>query len=208
MGRHALIVGGARGIGAALAADLLRAGWRVTIAGPRTRPDALMEAGAAFEVLDASDEAACLDLLARIEPVDALVLAAGLYRRVGLLQETAEQWRGQFAANLDPVFHLARAVLPGMGERGWGRIVTFSMAGAEQLRANPFVAGHYIAKIGVLVLSRSLAKLAGPGVTVNCIPAGRLGTVDEASGVAAFLLSDGAAYVSGANILVSGGWGA
>jgi 3-oxoacyl-[acyl-carrier protein] reductase len=92
------------------------------------------------------------------------------------------------------------------------------------------VAAHYIAKIGVVVLTKSLAKvLAGDGITVNAIspgfidsgsatpaelesmlpkiPAGRLGTVDDAVAAARFLLSDEAGYVNGANIVLSGGWG-
>ena len=135
-----------------------------------------------------------------------------------------------FANNLDPVFFLAQAALPGMKARGWGRIVTFSMANADKLQANPMVTAHYIAKVGVLALTRTLAKAgARCGVTSNCvspgfldsgsapaeeldamrdkIPARRIGTLDDAVHAVRYLLSDEASYVNGANLHVSGAWG-
>ncbi len=227
--RHALVVGGARGIGRGIAAALLDDGVRVTIAGRSSRAEDLEARGAAFRAVDVSDPEACRALIDATSP-DILAVCAGPYHRVPLLKETAEGWRGMFAGNLDPVFFLSQAALPGMKERGWGRILTFSMANAEKLQANPMVTGHYIAKVGVLVLTRTLAKAGGRwGVTANCIspgfidsgsatpaelesmikhiPARRIGTVDEAVAAARFLLSDEAAYVNGANIVVSGGWG-
>ena len=227
--RHALVVGGARGIGRGIASALLEDGARVTIAGRSSRARELEERGARFEAVDVSDPAACAALIDATRP-DILAICAGPYHRVPLLQETAEGWRGMFVGNLDPVFFLAQAALPHMKDRGWGRILTFSMANAEKLQANPMVTSHYIAKIGVLVLTRTLAKAGGRwGVTANCIspgfidsgsatpaelesmikhiPAKRIGTVDEAVSAAKFLLSDEASYVNGANIVVSGGWG-
>ncbi len=228
--RHALIVGGARGIGHGIAARLLDDGWRVTVAGRSSRAEDLEARGAAWLQADVSDPDQARALIEQAEPVDALVMCAGPYHRVPLLQESADGWRGMFTNNLDPVFFCAQAALPGMKERGFGRILTFSMANADKLQANPFVTAHYIAKIGVLVLTRTLARAAGRwGVTANTIspgfvdsgsatpaelesmvkhiPAKRIGTVDEAVSVAAFLLSDDASYVNGANVVVSGGWG-
>ena len=135
-----------------------------------------------------------------------------------------------FDNNLHPIFYLSRAVAPGMIERKWGRILSFSMANADQLVAQPQLTGHYIAKVGVLVLTRSLARVLAPhGVTVNAIspgfihsgsapaeelaqmekriPAGYVGTTQDAVAVARFLLSEGARYVNGANIHLSGAWG-
>ncbi len=230
MTRHALIVGGARGIGRGIAARLLDDGWQVTIAGRSSRAEDLEARGAAWRQADVSDAAAARALIEACEPVDALVISSGPYHRIPLLQETPEGWRSMFTNNLDPVFYLAQAALPGMKERGFGRILTFSMANADKLQANPFVAAHYIAKVGVLALTRTLAKAGGKwGVTANTIspgfidsgsatpaelesmikhiPAKRIGTVDEAVAAAAFLLSDDAGYVNGANLVVSGGWG-
>ena len=229
MERHALIVGGARGIGAALAADLLAGGHRVTLAGRRSRSADLEAAGAAFVQADVSDPAQARSLIAQTQP-ELLVIAAGPYHRVPLLQETDAGWREMFANNLDCVFTLAQAALPIMKQRGFGRILTFSMANADKLQANPAVTAHYIAKVGVLVLTRTLARAGARwGVTANCIspgfvdsgsspaaelaemipkiPARRIGTVDEVVGAARFLLSEEASYVNGANLHISGGWG-
>jgi len=135
-----------------------------------------------------------------------------------------------FDNNLHPVFYLSRTVSPGMKQRGWGRIINFSMATADQMVAQPQLTAHYIAKSGILVLTRSLARLLAPsGITVNAIspgfvnsgsvpeadlaamvkhiPAGHLGAVSDVVGLVGFLLSDQARYITGANIHVSGGWG-
>lgn len=230
MARHALLVGGTRGIGRALAADLLDAGWTVSLASRRTRAEELEARGASWTACDGSDPDACAALLEALPPVDALVVCCGPYHRVPFLEETPWAWRGAFANNLDPVFFLGQGVLPGMRERGWGRILTFSMANASKLQANPRVAAHYVAKAAVVALTRTLARVgADRGVTANClspgfvdsgsapavelammkpkIPAGRIGTMDEVVAVARFLLSEEAAYVNGADVPVSGAWG-
>jgi 3-oxoacyl-[acyl-carrier protein] reductase len=162
--------------------------------------------------------------------IDALVNGAGPYHRVSLLQETHEGWHSMFDNNLHPVFYLSQAVIPGMKERKWGRIICFSMANAEQVIAQPQLAAHYITKVGLVILMRSLAKLVAPyGITANCvapgfidsgsapneelesaakrIPAGYLGSVGDTTAVVRFLLSDGARYINGANIQLSGAWG-
>ena len=135
-----------------------------------------------------------------------------------------------FDNNLHPVFYLSQAVLPIMTEQKWGRIVCFSMANAEQVIAQPQLTAHYISKVGLLILARSLARLvAAHGITVNCIspgfidsgsapkeeldkmakliPAGYVGNVADAVSAVRYLLSDEARYVNGANLQLSGAWG-
>ena len=183
---------------------------------------------------DVSDPAGCEDLVQRVTQecsrIDALLNCAGPYRRLPLLQETPEGWREMFDHNLHPVFYLSRLVAPSMIAQRWGRIVNFSMANVDQAVAQPQITAHYIAKTGVLILTRTLAKLLAPhGITVNAIspgfiasgsapaeelakmlkhiPAGRIGEVADAVSAVRFLLSEEASYVNGANLHLSGGWG-
>jgi 3-oxoacyl-[acyl-carrier protein] reductase len=240
--RVALIPGGAKGIGRRIACDLAARGWPVAIA-YRTSGDAAEEAvrrivaagGKGLAVAaDVSVPAECERLVKTVTEwkgrVDALVNCAGPFHRVDLFSETPEGWREMFANNLDCLFYLSRLVAPGMIERQWGRIVAFSMSNADRLVAQPQLTAHYLAKVGVLGLVRTLSKaLARHHVTVNAIspgfidsgsmgeeelkamsrniPAGYVGSTADASNLALYLLSDEAAYVTGANIPVSGGWG-
>ena len=241
-GRVALIPGGAKGIGRQIGLRLAERGWAVALA-YRTSEQAAEETrwaieargGAALAVrADVSNPGECQDLVQRVGawkgPVNALVNCAGPYHRVDILKETAEGWREMFASNLDCLFYLSREVVPGMIEAGGGRIIAFSMANADRILAQPNLTAHYLAKVGVLGLVRTLAKaLAKHRITVNAIspgfldtgnmdpeemktlaktiPAGYVGSTDDAAAAALYLLSDEAAYVTGGNIHVSGGWG-
>lgn len=183
---------------------------------------------------DVADPDQAQALVAAVEErwgrVDALVHAAGPFHEAPLLEETPAGWRTMLGGNLDSLFFTARLVAPGMQARGWGRIVAFSMASADRPGTNPVIPAHYVAKVAVLATVRCLAReLAASGVTVNAvapgfidsgslpreelepmvrhIPAGRLGHVDDCVGAVRYLLSDAAAYVTGAAIPVNGGWG-
>ena len=238
----ALITGGARGIGRSLALSLAEQGCSVAICYRTSRQQAEETIAAVAargargmaEQCDVSDPRAAAGFVEKVERewgrIDALINGAGPYHRVNLLQETVEGWLEMFDNNLHPVFYMSRAVAPGMQQRGWGRIINFSMANADQLVAQPQVTAHYIAKAGILVLTRTLARLLAPrGITVNAIspgfinsgsapeselaamtkniPAGYVGSVADVVSVVNFLLSDQAAYINGANIQLSGAWG-
>ncbi|HEY2990104.1 MAG TPA: SDR family oxidoreductase [Candidatus Binatia bacterium] len=240
--RVALITGGARGIGRAAALDLGGRGWNVAICYRKSAAeaaevtDAIAKKGSQAVAIecDVSDPSAAVEMIARVEKewgrIDALIHGAGPYHRVDLLKETVEGWRSMFDHNLHPVFYLSQAAVPGMIERKWGRIICFSMANADQLIAQSQLTAHYIAKVGVLVLTRSLARIGAPhGITANTIspgfidsgsapkeelatmakriPAGYVGSVDDAVSVVRFLLSEEARYVNGTNIHLSGAWG-
>ncbi len=240
--RVALITGGARGIGRAVSIELAARGWSVAV-GYRTSEKAAAETLDAVRLLGRAASAHRADLCDPQEAgalvgtvteqhgrIDALVHCAGPYHRVDLMKETVEGWRSMFDGNLHSLFYCARAVAPRMIERRWGRIVAFSLVNADRLVAQPQLTAHYIAKVGVLALVRSLAKALAPhGITANCIspgfvdsgsvdadevrrilptiPAGRTGTVKEAAATVAFLLGEDAAYINGGNIPLSGGWG-
>lgn len=240
--RVALITGGAKGIGRAIGLRLAEDGWSIAFCYRTSADDAdalaqaIREKGAAALPVrcDVSDAAACEGLVAKAHSelggVDALINCAGPYHRVSLLEETVEEWQNMFENNLHPVFYLSRLVAPGMIERRWGRIISFSMANADQMVAQPQITAHYIAKAGILILTRTLAKILGPhNVTANtispgfiasgsapdeelqkmkkAIPAGYIGELSDAVSATRFLISDDARYINGANIQVSGGWG-
>jgi 3-oxoacyl-[acyl-carrier protein] reductase len=240
--RVALITGGAKGIGRGVALDLADNQWSVAIC-YRTSGKEAEEVIAAVKArgvkglavqADVSDPDAAVALVRRVQTewgrIDALINGAGPYQRKPLLEETVVGWHAMFDNNLHPVFYLSQAVAHGMKERRWGRIVTFSMANADQLVAQPQLTAHYIAKVGILVLTRTLARIMAPhGITVNAIspgfidsgsapeeemtamakriPAGYVGSVADAASVVRFLLSDEARYINGANIHLSGAWG-
>ena len=240
--RVALITGGARGIGRRVALDLAAQGWAIALcartgndAAQKTREDVeALGAPALAALADVSQPEECERLVRHAHEwrgrIDALVHCAGPYHRRDLFEETPEGWREMFAHNLDSFFFMSRAVAPLMIEAGWGRMVAFSMANADRLLAQPMVTAHYLAKVGVLGLVRTLSKmLARHAITVNAvspgfidsgsmpedelkqmarnIPAGYIGSTEDVSGVVLYLLSDAARYVTGANVHVSGGWG-
>jgi len=180
--RVALITGGAKGIGRGIALDLAAQQWSVAICyrtsevEARTTADAITSRGGrALSIrCDVSDPQAARDLAAQVEQqwgrIDALINGAGPYHRVNLFDETVEGWNEMFDGNLHPIFYLAKAVSTGMKARKSGRIVNFSMANADQMISQPNVTAHYIAKAGVLILTRTLAKLLAPhGITVNAV---------------------------------------
>lgn len=240
--RVALISGGARGIGRAISLALADKGWSIATCYRKSEEHAqelnaaLKEKGrqAMTVCADVSDPAAAEELVKKVESsfgrIDALVNCAGPYHRVNILEETSDGWRSMFDNNLHPVFYLSRAVASGMKQRKWGRIINFSMANADQHSAQPGVTAHYIAKAGVLILTRTLAKVLAPhGITANAIspgfidsgsaspeelapmvkniPAGYIGTTDDAVAAVCYLVSEEARYVNGTNIHLSGAWG-
>jgi 3-oxoacyl-[acyl-carrier protein] reductase len=238
----ALITGGAKGIGRGIALDLAARQWKIAICyrtseteAQNTAQDIRARGGQALTLrCDVADPMAAKNMVTQIEKewgrIDVLINGAGPYHRVNLFDETVAGWNEMFDGNLHPIFYLAQAVTPGMKARKVGHIINFSMANADQMEAQADVTAHYIAKAGVLILTRTLAKLLAPyGITVNAIspgfidsgsappqelaamtkriPAGYIGAVDDTVAAVRFLLSEEARYVNGANIQISGAWG-
>lgn len=177
--RHALVTGGGRGIGAAVVERLVRDGHRVSILGrtatslDETVARTLALGGdVAAVVCDVTDEAAVDaaigDLARRRGRIDILVNNAGIARSAPLARATLADFEAQLRVNTTGVFLCTRAVLPGMVEAGWGRVVTVaSVAAHEGLR---FASGYTASKHAALGLMRALAtELVGTGVTANCV---------------------------------------
>lgn len=171
-GRHAVVTGGGRGIGRAIAATLSRAGAAVTVIGRDAAAlEAVVRAGGArrFAVADVTDEAAMARAFEAVDgPVDILVANAGGAVSKPFGRTGAADFRAMWDLNLMGVVHAVQAVLPGMTERGRGRIV--AVASTAGLKGYPYVAAYCAAKHAVVGLVRALAQEAArTGVTVNAV---------------------------------------
>lgn len=242
-GRIALVTGagGADGIGFATARLLRAKGAKVAITSTTDRIFERLEDlgdnhGETFaKTADLTDSAMVTGLCAAIEdklgPIDIVVNNAGMVQ-VGrdepwapFLETSDESWRYLIDINLTSAFLVTKALLPGMIERGYGRIVHMSSVTGPVVGI-PGGTAYGAAKAGLLGMARSLAIEAGPHVTINCIgpgwiktsateeadilagshtPAGRAGTPEEVGHLAVFLASEEASYITGQLIVVDGG---
>ena len=217
-GGVALVTGGGRGIGKAIAERLADDGFEVVTLG-RTSGDVQADVGDAQSVATAFDH-----VHERFGPVLVLVNNAG-ERRDGLaIRMKSDQWESVIDTNLNGAFHCIRHALDDMLSARWGRIVNISSVVAQ--RANPGQSNYGAAKAGMLSLTRTIAReMARKGITCNAVtpgvietdmttgvadkllagvPAGRIGRPEEVAHAVSFLCSEGAAYVNGATIAVDG----
>ncbi|HET7718000.1 MAG TPA: SDR family NAD(P)-dependent oxidoreductase [Bauldia sp.] len=187
-GRRAVVTGGGRGIGRAVAAALTRSGLDVTVLGRSAAAlEDVVAAGeaAACRVADVTDEAALSAILGDLN-VDILVNNAGIADSAPFARSDLALFRRLMTVNFESVVTAARAVLPGMLARGFGRIV--SIASVAGLKGYPYVTAYCASKHAVVGLTRALAQeVARSGVTVNAICPGYVDTD---------LVRDGAARVA------------
>ncbi|MEO8120277.1 MAG: SDR family NAD(P)-dependent oxidoreductase [Rhodoferax sp.] len=175
-GRHALVTGGGRGIGAAIARQLLAAGATVTVLGRRLdvvqalaaeQPERLHAVSA--DVSDAAQVAAAFaSARDRFGPVAILINNAGQAGSAPFLKTDAQLWQQMLAVNLTGTLLCTQAALPDMLAGGWGRIV--NVASTAGLTGYAYVSAYCAAKHGVIGLTRALAlEVAKKGVTVNAV---------------------------------------
>ncbi|MGW1028001.1 SDR family NAD(P)-dependent oxidoreductase [Streptomyces sp. NPDC002577] len=240
-GRVAVVTGARRGIGAAIAAVLLDHGATVVTSG-RDEAQLVEQAevlGKRGHVIPCAGDLRTAEGRARLletaGPVDILVNNAGGFTHASTtLGSTPEDWAQQIEVNLTVPFLLCQAVLPGMVERRWGRILNIGsvVASAPQL-GNAI--GYVAAKSGLVGFTRQLAaEVAGQGVTANvlnpgtvktehleeyfaasdtvsertlssAIPVGRLGRPDEIAALVPYLVSEASGFLTGSVIDINGG---
>jgi NAD(P)-dependent dehydrogenase (short-subunit alcohol dehydrogenase family) len=205
--RTALVTGGARGLGAATAARLREDGIRVIT---------LDIAGDVDVVVDITDEAAFEDAAADIGAVDILINSAGIVGPgVPLVETQASDWRSVLEVNVLGVVATMRAFVPGMVDRGWGRVINFaSMAGKD---GNPNLSIYSASKAAVIALTKSAGKelattpmndTTAPDVLAHItslIPMKRIGRAEEVAELVAWLASDKVSFSTGAVYDISGG---
>jgi acetoacetyl-CoA reductase len=240
--RIALVTGGMGGLGEAICMKLARMGIKVVVTyspGNKRHEEWLKEMASrdyhfSAYPADVSDFDSCTAMVQcvsqEVGPIDILINNAGITRDMTFRKMTKVDWDSVMHTNLDSVFNVSKAVVDGMVERGWGRVINVSSVNGQK---GAFGQTNYsAAKAGMHGFTKALAlEVARKGVTVNTIspgyigtqmvtsiakeildtkilpqiPVGRLGRPEEVAGLCAYLASEEAAFVTGANIAINGG---
>ncbi len=229
--KTALVTGGTRGIGRAIAEALHRRGERVIVTG--TKPDGLAPDGCQYEAIDFSDAKATAEFARRVAAmgIDILINNAGINKIAPFAEIDPADFAAIQAVNVTAPFLLSRAVLGHMKTSGWGRIVNVSSIWGKISRAQR--GAYSTSKFALDGMTAALAaEVAADGILVNCIapgfidteltrrvlgpeglakvvadiPIGRLGKPDEIATFAAWLASPENTYISGQNIAIDGGF--
>ncbi len=231
----ALVTGSSGGIGRGIVLALAAAGHDVAVhyrrsseaaEATRAKAEAL---GVRASVLraDVTDRDAARALVEeaheRLGGLSVLINNVGNYLYKPLADVSLEEWDDVLTSNLDATFITCRTVVPLMRAAGGGRIVNVGYAGAQHVLGRPNQTAYAIAKTGVVLLTKAIARAeAANGITANVvspgvietsatkplgeIPAGREGRIDEVAAAVLYFVSPDAAYVTGQVLEVSGGW--
>lgn len=225
-GRVALITGGSRGIGRRIAETLRDLGAAVAV-GDLVPPDIPGVLSLELDVVDERSVASGVEAItAKLGAPDIAVLNAGVFVVEPFEETTLASWQRTIAVNLTGAFVCAKAVLPGMRERGYGRMLSIGSS-AGITGGSKSAAAYGASKAGIMALAKAIATEYAPhGITsnalapslietdmvagvadlVNRIPVGRLGKPSDVADLAAFLCSAHAGYITGAVVDVNGGF--
>lgn len=235
MSKVALVTGSAKGIGRAILLALADKGFDVAVhyrqsetEAERTRQEALERGVRAIKVaadITQVQEAQRLihSVAEQLGGLQVLVNNVGDYLKKPLETLAPEEWHAMLDSNLNAPFYLTQAALPYLCATGYGRVINIGFAGAQHLLARPDITPYVIAKTGLIIYSKSLAKrLAAQGVTVNVvspgvaensvskpldeIPMGRLARLVELSSAVLYFVNEASGYLTGQVLEVSGGW--
>lgn len=239
-GKKALVTGASRGIGRTIALELATHGADVTVNYRSSSAEAndtvkkIEETGSSGWAIQADvtieENAKRLAQQATeyMGSIDILVNNTGEFFFGPIMQTTAEDFNRVLQSNLCSVFHMSKAVIPGMSSQG-GSIVNIGLSPVDRVRGAANVGAYSIAKTGVLILTRTLAaEVAKAGIRINFVspglidnghlpaaqaewmqqrvPFGRLGTCAEVAAAVIFLVSPAASYITGSGLEVSGAW--
>ena len=236
MTRIALVTGGTRGIGKAISTALQRAGYKV-IATFNTNEESARafkeETNVHTIKFDVCDYTACVhateEITAQFGPIDILVNNAGITRDSMFHKMTPNAWDDVIQTNLSSCYTMTRAVIEGMRERNFGRIINITSVNGQKGQAGQ--TNYSAAKAGIIGFTKALAQeSASKGITVNAvapgyiktdmintipeavmdkiiamIPVGRLGSPEEVATAVAFLASDDSGYITGTTFSLNGG---
>jgi NAD(P)-dependent dehydrogenase (short-subunit alcohol dehydrogenase family) len=222
--RVALVTGGAKGIGAGIAARLARDGWRVVVAD--RDPTGMAPSDGRYAVCDVGDEVAVSALVRSIgateQRLDALICNAGFMIRKPIADLSLAEWSSVLTTNLTSTFLLVREA-EALLRAAHGAVVTIASTRARM--SEPNTESYSASKGGLVALTHALAISLGPDIRVNCIspgwiltkgpepteaehafhPAGRVGRVEDIAGLAAFLVGPESGFITGAEFVVDGG---
>jgi NAD(P)-dependent dehydrogenase (short-subunit alcohol dehydrogenase family) len=242
-GHVAVITGASKGLGRQMAESLSEAGAVVALV---ARNETLLnevaagirERGGTAEVIvaDVTDEAAAVELASSVAEslgvCDILINNAGMNNRKSIEDFSLDEWNEIIGVNLTGPFLMSRAFVPGMKEKGWGRII--NMTSIMSHVSLPNRTGYSATKAGLLGFTKALAlELAPNNITVNGIspgpfatemnkpliedpeknkqflarlPIGRWGKVEEIGQLAVYLCSEGSGFITGSDVVIDGGW--
>lgn len=232
----ALVTGASKGLGRAIALTLAQEGYAVIIHYFNSEDDAketlqmieqIGKEKAMIWQADLNSQVAIEMMFMMVDDIfgrlDILVNNVGNYLKKNILEVSFDEWQEIIHNNLTTVFYTSKLAIPLMKRHHFGRIINIGFASVGQIKAEPMITPYFIAKTGVLLLTKSLAKevakdninvhLISPGVLENSlskpiqdIPKGRTATFEEFCKVLSMLVAPENGYLTGTHIEVAGGW--